>query len=160
MDLHSGYHQIPIAPEDVHKTAMKTCLGNYEWLVMPFGLTNAPPNFVRAVTQVFRKFLYDFLVLYVDYLLGHSSTFDDHLIHLEQILDRMIEHHFFAKPKKCFFAQNDVEYMGHRITPGRLHVHKRKIDSITQWPVPETTILNRLLEQLIIYLGLFRTWQR
>ena len=58
MDLHSGYHQIHMKDEGIHKTAFCTHEGHYEFLLMPIGLYNAPSTFQSLMNHVFHPFLY------------------------------------------------------------------------------------------------------
>jgi len=56
LDLHSGYHQILVSPEDRYKIAFDTHQGLYEWLVMPFGLGNARATFQALMNSVYAEF--------------------------------------------------------------------------------------------------------
>ena len=78
VDLCLGYHQLRIRKEEVHKTTFKTRYGHYEFLVMSFGLTNAPIAFMDLMNQVFKPFLDQFFIVFIDDILVYSKSKKDH----------------------------------------------------------------------------------
>ncbi|GBG90012.1 hypothetical protein CBR_g50105 [Chara braunii] len=148
IDLRSGYHQIRVVAADQLKTTFQSRFDHYELTVMPFGLTNAPATFQRAMNNIFRDIMEQYVLVYLDDTLVYSRTLEKHLKHLRDVLDRLRRHDFYAKLSKCRFAQHKVNFLGHYVSDQGIHMDDAKITAIAEWPVPTSA------KQLRSFLGL------
>ena len=103
IDMRSWYYQLRVKDVDVPKTAFRTRYGHYEFLVMPFGLTNAPTTFMDLINRVFRPYLDQFVVVFIDDILVYSRDDQEHEEHLEIVLQTLTEKKLYSKLRKCVF---------------------------------------------------------
>ena len=69
----------------------------------------------------------------------YSRNFDKHLHHLEDVFLRLRKAHIRLKPSKCFFAQDNVEYLGHIVSRDGIRPNPDKVSAVTEFPVPKNT---------------------
>jgi len=116
IDLRGMYNLVRIKEGDEWKTTFRTRYGHFEYNVMPFGLTNAPAIFQHLMNDVFREFLDDFVVCYLDDILVFSKNEEEHINHVRLVLEKLRTTGLYAKLEKCVFHQPQVEFLGYIIS--------------------------------------------
>ncbi|XP_022680786.1 uncharacterized protein LOC111256682 [Setaria italica] len=136
INLRNGYHQVRMHLDDIVKTVFRTHHGHFEFLVMPFGLTNASATFQALMNTVLKLFLCRFVLVFFDDILIYSSSWTEHLQHVEMVLQQLQEHNLFAKQSKCFFGETLVAYLGHIISAAGVSMDSAKVAAVEAWPRP------------------------
>ena len=136
-DLRSRYWQMPVKPEDVHKTAFKTRWGVYEFLVMPFGVTNAPAQFMNKMNALLGEYLDKFVLVFLDNILIYSANPQDHAKHLRKVLGKLREHKLYAKASKCEILKTSMEFLGQQICRDGMTTIEAKLKAVQDWATPE-----------------------
>ena len=154
LDLKAGYHQIPMAAADIHKTAFKTRYGLFEFLVMPFGLTNAPATFSRVMNSLLMPFLDDFVVAYLDDILVFSETLEQHEVHLQQVLGVLENNGMSLNLEKCKLFRNEVTFLNFQLKGGTVTVVPAYVEALRQFvatPPSDKTGVRRFLGVVNFY---------
>ena len=137
IDLKSAFWQLPIRPEDTHKTAFTVPgMGHFEWKATSMGLCGAPGSFSMATDHIFGG--QKNIICYVDDLLIHSATFTEHLEHIETCLTLLHSYNLKINLKKSKFCSNRVFYLGYELTSKGIAPGLTKAETIRTFPVPSS----------------------
>jgi hypothetical protein len=147
IDLRSGYHQIKICTEDIHKTAFTTRYGLYEYLVMSFGLMNAPAHFMYLMNSVFMPEFYQFVMVFIDDIIVYSKSMEEHEDHLQIVLHGW-EQQLYAKFSKCKFWIKEVPFLGRVVSPEGIVVDPGNVKEVLEWKLPT------MMSEIWSFLGL------
>lgn len=150
-DLLKGYWQVPLTERAKEVSAFVTPDGFYQYKVMPFGMTNSGATFQRMMNIVI--FELEGCEVYVDDLIVYSETWEQHILRIRALFDRLAKAKLTVNLVKCEFGQACVTYLGHIVGQGQVKPVDAKVKAIVNFPQPKS---KRELMQFIGLAGFFR----
>lgn len=83
--------------------------------------------------KVLRGISWKYVLCYVVDVIIFSSTFGDHLKHLEEVVKRLRNAGLKLSPNKCFFVQKKLHYLGHVLSKSGIETDPQKVEKNTQF---------------------------
>lgn len=153
VDVIAAFNRLRMAEGHEWLTAFITRFGLYESLVCPFGLSGAPASFQNFINDVLYDILDVYATAYLDDVLIFSETYEDHIKHVREVLQRLIDAGLQIDIDKCEFHTQRTKYLGLIITPGGIEMDQEKVEAVTHWEAPTS---RRQLQRFLGFANFYR----
>ena len=154
-DLAQGYLQLAMDEVDIHKTAFHVgSSGLYKFTRMPFGLSNAGASFCHLMEMCLGDQQYLMLLFYLDDICIFSSSVNEMLDRIALVFSQLKEFNLKIKPKKSFFFQSSVLFLGHLLSKDGILPNPEKVNKVKDWPIPTSA------KEVNSFLGLASYYRR
>lgn len=155
IDMTDSFFQTRLHPDDIHKTAVTTPFGNYEWCVMPMGFRNSPAIQQRRVTNALRAYIGKICHIYLDDIVVWSNNIEEYIINVRKIMEALREAKLYVNEKKTHLFCYEIKFLGHKISQRGIEADESKVSKILDWPVPKNAGDVRAFLGLVRYLNAF-----
>ena len=132
IDLTRGHWHVPLSEESRKKTAFSTPTGLYEFTTMLFGLHGAPAPFQRMMDRILQG-TEEFAAALLDDIITFSETWNEHLEHVREVLERLRKAGLTTRPSMCSFGMDEVVYLGYVVSGRKVKPTERKIKAVREF---------------------------
>lgn len=138
LDLKSAFWQIPLEASSRERTAFSVPgRGLFQFVTMPFGLCGAPATMQRLADKIFGPELEPYVFVYLDDIIVATPDFKTHMEVLQKVFLRLQAANLTLNRAKCFFARNELKYLGYIVDSTGLRVDPDKVSAIVSFPTPK-----------------------
>lgn len=153
IDMTDSFFQTRMHPDDIHKTAVSTPFGLYEWLVMPMGFRNAPAIHQQRVTNALRHLIGKICHVYLDDIVIWSDSVDEHIKNTCTVMQALLDAKLYVNEKRTHLFCTSITFLGHRISQFGIEADDTKASRILDWPIPTSATEVRQFLGLIMLPG-------
>ena len=139
LDLHAGYHHIPLDKSSIPTTAFNSLFGKYKYVKVPFRLAQAPAYFQELMAGILKDF--PFAIAYLDDIIIFSKTPQEHLSHICMVFEKLKS------------ANLSIQYLGHILSATGIRPLPSKTHAIQHMNLPTTP---KQVRAFLILVGYYR----
>ncbi len=132
LDALARFTQLQLHKDDMEKTAFRSHRGLYQFRRMPFGLRNSLSIFQRVMQGILSPYLWIFTLVYIDDIVVYLRSYEDHIKHLDQVLQAVEDSGITLSPSKCHFFYSSILLLSHKVSHLGLSTHKEKVKAILE----------------------------
>ena len=152
LDIAKAYYQIELTEESRKYTAFPTYKGLMEWTRMPFGLVTAVASYIMLMRIVLGGV--ESVAFYFDNIFIYSKTWEQHILAVQTVFDRLRLYGLTAKPAKCYIGFDTIKYLGFKVGRGIIETQEDKVSKILNFKKPTSK------KMLRSFLGLFSFYRK
>jgi len=153
LDVTQAFWQIPLDKESQKYTGFMFNNHTYVFKRLPFGLKTAGASFTRAMNRTLHDESLDFVIVYLDDILIASNSLNEHLKHIDTVLNKLKKAGFKLNKDKCEFVKKEVKFLGHTFDEITASINDETRCAIKSFPRPKN------IKALQAFLGL-ANWDR
>ncbi|XP_063961269.1 uncharacterized protein K02A2.6-like [Lytechinus pictus] len=152
LDLSHAYAQLNLDQQSQQYLTINTHMGLYSYTKLPYGIKSSPKIFQATMDKILQGIPH--CLCNQDDVLIATTTVDENLDVLAQVLKRLNDHNVKLKRSKCAFVESEVVYLGLKVSSQGLQPVKEKIEPIINAPKPKN------VTELRSFLGMVQFYSR